>query len=100
MQILKPFVIKGPVLLLFFQQSVDDNLTLLDIKMKGMDGIALLKHIRDIDKNIKVVMVTALNEQDKMDEAYRLGAVDYITKPLVLEHLEETVERHLKIALK
>ncbi|OGW85120.1 MAG: hypothetical protein A2987_04575 [Omnitrophica bacterium RIFCSPLOWO2_01_FULL_45_10] len=76
------------------------NLTLLDIKMKGMDGIALLKHIRDIDKNIKVVMVTALNEQDKMDEAYRLGAVDYITKPLVLEHLEETVERHLKIALK
>ena len=31
------------------------DLVLLDIKMKGMDGIAALKHIKDIDKNVKVV---------------------------------------------
>lgn len=73
------------------------DLVLLDIKMKGMDGIAILKHIKDIDRNIKVVMVTALGDQDKMDEACRLGACEYITKPLVLDHLEQTVEKSFKI---
>ena len=72
------------------------DLVLLDIKMKGMDGIAVLKHVRDIDKNIKVVMVTALEEQEKMDEACRLGACEYITKPLVLDNLENAVEKNLK----
>jgi DNA-binding response OmpR family regulator len=73
------------------------DLILLDIKKKGMDGLATLKHIRELDKTIKVIMVTALEEQDKINEAYRLGAVDYVTKPLALDYLEETVERNLKI---
>jgi len=72
------------------------DLVLLDIKMKGMDGIAALKHIKDIDRTIKVVMVTALEEQEKMDEACRLGACEYITKPLVLDQLEHTVEKNLR----
>lgn len=72
------------------------DLVLLDIKMKGMDGIAVLKHIKDIDRTIKVVMVTALEEQEKMDEACRLGACEYITKPLVLDQLEHTVEKNLR----
>jgi len=72
------------------------DLVLLDIKMNGMDGIAALKHIKDIDKNIKVVMVTAVDEQDKMDEACRLGACEYITKPLILDSLEQAVEKNLK----
>jgi len=72
------------------------ELVLLDIKMSGMDGIATLKHIRDIDRNLKVIMVTANEDQDKMDEACRLGACEYITKPLVLDYLEQTVEKNLK----
>lgn len=72
------------------------ELILLDIKMKGMDGIATLKHLKEIDKNQKVIMVTALNDQDKMDEASRLGVCDYITKPLMLDHLEQAVEKMLK----
>ena len=72
------------------------EMVLLDIKMKGMDGIATLKHIRDINKNIKVIMVTANEDQDKMDEACRLGACEYITKPLALDSLERTVENNLK----
>lgn len=73
------------------------ELILLDIKMKGMDGIATLKHLKDIDKTQKVIMVTALEDQEKMDEASRLGANDYITKPLVLDYLEAAVEKHLKV---
>lgn len=72
------------------------DLVLLDIRMKGMDGIAALKHIKDFDKTIKVVMVTALEEQDRMDEACRLGACEYITKPLALDQLEQAVEKNLR----
>ena len=72
------------------------DLVLLDIKMKGMDGLAALKHIRELDKDIKIIMVTALDDQDKMREAYKLGACDYITKPLILDYLEQTVSKHLK----
>ena len=73
------------------------ELILLDIKMKGMDGIATLKHLKDMDKKQKVIMVTALEDQEKMDEASRLGVSDYITKPLVLDYLEAAVEKHLKV---
>ena len=72
------------------------ELVLLDIKMTGMDGIAALKHIKAIDPSVKVVMVTALEDQDKMNEACKLGACEYITKPLVLDHLEQAVEKYLK----
>ena len=72
------------------------ELVLLDIKMKGMDGIAALKHLRELNRSQKVIMVTALEDQDKMDEASRLGACDYVTKPLMLDYLENTVERNLK----
>ena len=73
------------------------ELTLLDIKMKGIDGLATLRQIREIDPDAKVIMVTALDEQEKIEEAYRSGAMGYITKPLVLDHLEDTVTKNLGI---
>ena len=72
------------------------DLVLLDIKMKGMDGLAALKHIKELDRSIKIIMVTALEDQDKMREAYKLGACDYITKPLILDYLEQAVLKNLK----
>ena len=45
---------------------------------------------------MKVVMVTATQDQEKMDEACRLGACEYITKPLELDHLEQTVIKMLQ----
>jgi len=72
------------------------QLVLLDVKMKGMDGIAVLKHIKDIDKAVKVIMVTALGDQERINEASKLGACDYITKPLMLDYLERAVEQNLK----
>lgn len=72
------------------------QIVLLDIKMKGMDGVGILKHLKDIDRNLKIIMVTALEDQDTMYEAYRLGACDYITKPLVLDHLVQSIEKNLK----
>jgi two-component system, response regulator, stage 0 sporulation protein F len=72
------------------------DVILLDIKMKGMDGLAALKHLKELDRSIKIIMVTALEDQDKMHEAYKLGACDYITKPLILDYLEQAVFKNLK----
>lgn len=73
------------------------ELILLDIKMKGMDGIATLRHLKEMDKKQRVIMVTALEDRDKIDEACKLGACDYITKPLMLDYLEQAVEKSLKV---
>lgn len=80
-------------------KKVSPELVLLDIKMKGMDGIATLKHIKEMNKNQKVIMVTALDDQDKISEACKLGACEYITKPLILDHLEQTVEKIMQVSL-
>lgn len=67
------------------------DVILLDIKMQGIDGLATLRQIRETQPEAKIVMVTALEDQDKIDEAYKCGAIGYITKPLILENLEEVV---------
>ena len=82
---------------LFIVKTDKPDLVLLDIKMAGMDGIAILKHIKAFDKNIKVIMVTALEDQEKMNEACRLGACEYVTKPLSLDNLEHVVEKNFKM---
>ncbi len=62
---------------------------LLDIRMPKMDGVEVLKKILALDKNIGVVMVTAVSETAVAEKCIELGAFDYITKPISLEYLEE-----------
>ena len=72
------------------------DLILLDIRMRKMDGIETLKKIRELDKDVNVIMVTAVDDQDKMKICRKLGACKYVTKPLVLEELEKVVSSHSK----
>ena len=67
------------------------RIVLLDIKMRGMDGIETLKEIKAIDKDIIVIMVTGEKDDDVVKKAREAGADDYITKPLSLEYLEKVV---------
>ena len=67
------------------------RIVLLDIKMRGMDGIETLKNIKAIDKDIVVIMVTGEKDDDVMKSAFDAGANDYVTKPLSLEYLEKVV---------
>ena len=69
---------------------------LLDIKIPGMDGLEVLKRIKKEFPAIRVLMVTALETSEKINEALRLGADNYITKPLSLEYLENDVKEKLK----
>lgn len=67
------------------------HLVLLDIRMPKMNGIEVLRRIREIDAEMGVIMVTAVNEEDMGRKALELGAFDYIVKPLDLKYLERSV---------
>jgi DNA-binding response OmpR family regulator len=71
--------------------KVKPRIVLLDINMRGMNGIETLKAIKGIDKNIVVIMVTGVKDDDVINEALAAGADDYITKPLSLEYLDKVV---------
>lgn len=64
------------------------HIILLDIRMPNMDGVEALKRIREIDKNIGIVMVTAVNENEVGRKCMELGAYDYIIKPFSIDYLE------------
>lgn len=72
------------------------HVVLLDIKMPGMDGIQVLGTIKKKYPRTKVIMVTALETRDKIEECLRFGADNYITKPLSLEYLENDVREKIE----
>ena len=67
------------------------HLVLLDIRMPKMSGLEVLKRIREIDAEMGIIMVTAVNEEDVGRQALELGAFDYIVKPLDLKYLERSL---------
>ena len=67
------------------------HLILLDIRMPGMNGLEVLRRVRQIDQEVGVIIVTAVNEEDTGREALKLGAFDFIVKPLNLEYLERSL---------
>ena len=74
------------------------DLVLLDIMMPKMDGWETLKNIRKtpICKDIPVIMLTAVNEDQKMVTGLKIGADDYIVKPFVLPNLLARIEAVLR----
>ncbi|MDD5432915.1 MAG: response regulator [Candidatus Omnitrophica bacterium] len=73
------------------------DLVLLDIIMDGIDGIETLRKIKEIDKTIRVIMVTGRKPEDggAHEKCIQLGAIDYIHKPLELDELERIVMKQL-----
>ena len=67
------------------------HLVFLDIRMPIMDGLTALKEIRKLDTSVKVIMVTALEGDDTVNEAFANGAIDYVRKPFNLNYLERDV---------
>ena len=55
---------------------------LLDVRMPDVSGLEVLRQAKSRHPELKVVMVSALADSDTMDEAFRCGATDYVTKPL------------------
>jgi len=76
------------------KKLVDEPVSLifLDIRMPGMDGIETLSRIREIDKDVIVVMVTAVADVQKAGEAIKLGAFNYVVKPFDVELIQSTAK--------
>lgn len=74
----------------------DVAVTLTDIRMAGMDGLALLDRIKDIDGEALVIVMTAYSSVDSAIAALRKGAYDYVTKPFVNEDLLQSVKNAIR----
>ena len=68
------------------------DLVLLDMKIPGMDGLEILKHIKQDRSEIKVIMMTAYGELDMIKEATDLGALMHFTKPFDIDETENCRE--------
>lgn len=71
------------------------ELVILDITMPELDGITALRQIMTSDPGTRVIMCTAIGQQDKMREAVSLGVRDYVVKPFTPDKLIEAVNRAL-----
>lgn len=73
----------------------DIDLVTMDITMPKMDGIECLKRLVEFDKNVKIIMISAIGKQDLVKESLLLGAKNYIVKPLnrgkVLERIKNVL---------
>jgi len=74
------------------------DLVLLDVQMPGMNGFEVLTKIREQDFDLPVIMVTAYGSEDVAADALRLGADDYIAKPLRVRNLCFRIQRNLEKA--
>lgn len=73
-------------------QSERPGLVLLDISMPGMNGIEVLREIRALDSQARVVMCSAIGQDSMMMEAVSSGAADFIVKPFKPEQILRAVE--------
>jgi DNA-binding NtrC family response regulator len=72
------------------------DMVITDLSMPDMDGIELLRRVKDYDPDLPVVIVTGYSSVDNAIEALRLGATDFIKKPYDMDELLVLVERTLE----
>lgn len=72
------------------------DLVLLDILLPDIDGIDLLKKLKQTDPNTEIIMVTAVNDLQTAVKAIKLGAYEYIIKPFIVEDVLTIISRALE----
>lgn len=72
-------------------QAEQPDLIFMDITMPVMDGLQALKEIKNIDKSAKVVMCSAMGQENMVMEALKCGAEDFIVKPFKPDRIMKTV---------
>lgn len=68
-------------------------IVITDITMPKMDGLAMAEAILKIDSEVKIIITTAHDDQELLHKAIRIGIFDYLTKPLRIDNLTETLTR-------
>ena len=75
-----------------YEKLAPDVVT-MDIVMPNRTGTEALRDIRAKDPHAKVVMITAIDQRDRLMEAMKLGAADYVVKPFEKERVKEALLR-------
>ena len=92
------FAFSGEEAISYMQEHENEAVLILsDINMPGMSGLELLKHIKEkYEKPPPIVMmITAYGDQDNYNEAMKLGADDFLTKPVDFAALKEKLKIQL-----
>ena len=79
-------------------KQLQPDLVITDMKMSGMDGLKVLKSIKESSADTLVIIITAFGTVDVAVEAMKAGAYDYITKPFNREALKLTVKKALQFS--
>ena len=66
------------------------------MKIPGMDGIEILKRMKVIAPEIRVIIMTAYGELDMIQEAKDFGAITHFAKPFDIDDIRKAVEKYLK----
>ena len=74
-------------------KELNPDLVTLDITMPKLDGIEALQLIRKYNSEAKAVMITAAGQRDKMVQAIKYGAAEFITKPYEQEEVEKILKK-------
>jgi DNA-binding NtrC family response regulator len=74
-------------------QDEGPDILILDIRLPGMDGLEVLRRIKQENKTISVIMITAFHDMETTIQAMKLGAYDYIHKPIDIDQLEVVIDR-------
>jgi DNA-binding NtrC family response regulator len=79
------------------QPDFEFDLILLDLLMPGMDGITVLKKLKEIDPSAVIIIITAYASVESAIEAMKIGAFDYIQKPFKHDELLLTIQRAINL---
>lgn len=72
------------------------DLIITDMKLPGMNGLELLRKVKEIDETLPIIIVTAFGSVEKAVKAVKLGAFDFITKPITIDAIEIKIEKALR----
>lgn len=75
-------------------RELNPDLVTLDIVMPKMDGLSTLRHLKKEHPGAQVVMVSAVDQKEKLSECIRLGVIDFIVKPFDRTRLMSFFEKY------
>lgn len=76
-------------------KALRPDLVTMDITMKEKDGIEATQEIIKLDPSAKIIMVTALGQEDLLAKAIRIGVKDFVVKPFPPERLQQAANKAL-----